>query len=115
MSNELALPIEIVLKEKKKIIKGQVIRAVLFSRFKTIEIRTSLNESYFLIYYKNSFIYGELVENVEKGSFIDKVCHEGMVVPSNHPFLKVLIPVETIMIPNKHKLFSNLPKQYSLQ
>jgi tetratricopeptide (TPR) repeat protein len=115
MSNELVLPIEIVLKEKKKMIKGQVIRAVLFSRFKMIEIRTSLNESYFLIYYKNSFIYGELVENVEKGSFIDKACHEGMVVTSNHPFLQVLIPDEIIMIPNKHKLFSHLPKQYSLQ
>ena len=38
-----------------------------------------------------------------------------MVVPSNHPFLKVLIPDETIMIPNKHKLFSHLPKRYSLQ
>ena len=115
MSNELVLPIEIVLKEKKKMIKGQVIRAVLFSRFKTIEIRTSLNESYFLIYYKNSFIYGELVENVEKESFIDKACHEGMVLTSTHPFLKVLIPDETIMIPNKHKLFSHLSKQYSLQ
>ena len=41
MSNEIVLPIEIVLKEKKKMIKGQVIRAVLFSRFKMIEIRTS--------------------------------------------------------------------------
>ena len=115
MSNELVLPIEIVLKEKKKMIKGQVIRAVLFSRFKTIEIRTSLNESYFLIYYKNSFIYGGLVENVETGSFIDKSSHEGMVLTSHHPFLKVLIPQETIMIPNKHKLFSYLPKQYSPQ
>ena len=115
MNNEFVRPIEILLKEKKEMIRGQVVRVVLFSRSKMIEIRTSLNESYFLIYYKNSFIYGELVKNVEKGSFIDKVCHEGFVVPSNHPFLKVLIPDETLMIPNKHKLFSHLPKRYSLQ
>ncbi len=43
MSNVIVSPIEILLKEKKTMIRGQVMRAVLFSRFKMIEIRTSMN------------------------------------------------------------------------
>jgi tetratricopeptide (TPR) repeat protein len=115
MSNGSVFPIEILLKEKKNRIKGQVMRAVLFSRFKIIELRTSLNDSYYLIYYKNSLIYGELLENVQVGSFIDKACHEGIVIQSEHPFLQVLIPDESIVIPNKNKIFSHLQNQYSLQ
>ena len=115
MSNVIVSPIEILLKEKKTMIKGQVMRAVLFSRFKMIEIITSMNESYYLIYYKNSLIYGELLENVQEGSFIDKASREGIILQSDHPFLQVLIPDETIIIPNKNKIFSHLQNQYSLQ
>ena len=114
MSNVIVSPIEILLKEKKTMIRGQVMRAVLFSRFKMIEIRTSMNESYYLIYYKNSLIYGELLENVQEGSFIDKASREGIVLQSDHPFLQVLIPDKTIIIPNKNKIFSHLQNEYSL-
>ena len=51
----------------------------------------------------------------KEGSFIDKACREGIVLQSDHPFLQVLIPDETIIIPNKNKIFSHLQNQYSLQ
>jgi tetratricopeptide (TPR) repeat protein len=115
MNNELIMPIEISIQEKKKISKGQVMRAIVFLRFTTIEVKTSLNESYYLIYYKNSLIYGEKLDKVDKGTFIDKSCKEGFVLDADHPFLPAIIPSKTISIPNKNKLFSTLQNQYSLQ
>ena len=72
MNNELMMPIEISLKEKKKLTKGKVIQAVVFSRSTMFEVQTELNENYYLMYYKNSLVYGEKLEKVEKGSFIDQ-------------------------------------------
>ncbi|MCQ6273795.1 hypothetical protein JMM81_02240 [Bacillus sp. V3B] len=115
MNKELVQSVEISIKEKKKIIKGQVIRAVISSRSKIIEIKTSDNKSYYLVYYKNSLVYGEKLEIVEKGSFIDKAYSKGIVLESHHPFLPVIIPNENVFIPNKNKLFSELQNQYSLQ
>ena len=115
MNNELLMPIEISIKEKKKISKGKVIQAIIFSRCTIIEVQTSLNEYYYLIYYKNSLVFGEKLENVEEGSFIDKALKTGIVIHEDHPFLSVIIPSETATIPHKNKLFSHLQNQFSLQ
>ncbi|MFJ8244801.1 tetratricopeptide repeat protein [Peribacillus asahii] len=114
MNNELIMPIEISIKEKKKLSKRQVKQAVVFSRCTMVEVQTSLNENYYLIYYKNSLVYGEQLEKVEEDSFINKICKMGIVLHPDHPFLSALIPSETATIPNKNKLFSQLQQQYSL-
>ena len=111
----LSMPIEISIKEKKKLTKGKVMQAVKFSRFTILEVNTPLNESYYLMYYKNSLVYGEKLEKIEEGSFIDKACKTGIVLHEDHPFLSALIPSETATIPIKNKLFSHLQNQYSLQ
>ena len=54
MNNELIMPIEISIKEKKKLLKGKVMQAVVFSRCTMVEVQTLLNENYYLMYYKNS-------------------------------------------------------------
>ncbi|MFJ7744461.1 tetratricopeptide repeat protein [Peribacillus sp. NPDC097295] len=115
MNHELIMPVEMSIKEKKKLSKGKVLQAVVFSRCTMIEVESSLNENYYLIYYKNTLVYGEKVDKVIKNSFIDKIRKMGMVFHSDHPFLSAIIPSETATIPNKNKLFSQLQNQYSLQ
>ena len=60
-------------------------------------------------------IYGEKLEKVEEGSFIDQASKMGIVLHEDHPFLSAIIPSETATIPHKNKLFSHLQNQYSLQ
>ena len=115
MKNELIMPIEISIKEKKKLSIGNVIQAAVFSRCTVLEVKTTLNESYYLIYYKNSLIYGEKVEKVEEGSFIDHAFKLGIALDEDHPFLSAIIPGEIATIPNKNKLFTHLQSHYTLQ
>ena len=115
MNNELIVPIEMSIKDKKKLSKGKVLQAVIFSRCRMIEVQSSLTENYYLIYYKNNLVYGEKLEKVEKDSYIDKIRKMGIVLHSDHPFLSAIIPSETATIPNKNKLFSQLQNHYSLQ
>jgi len=115
MYKELIMPTEISIKDKKKLIKGTVLRAAIFARSKVIEVMTAESERFYLLYYKNSFIYGEKLEQIEKGSFIDKAFYEGIVNESPHPILSALIPNLTVTVPNKNKLFSQLQLHYSLQ
>lgn len=115
MNNELIKPIEISIKEKKKLTKGKVTRAAIFSRFTVLKVQTPLNENYHLIYYKNSLVYGEKLEKVVEGSFLDKIDQIGIVLHEDHPFLSAMIPCDTASIPSKNKLFSHLQNQFSLQ
>ncbi|MDP4171433.1 MAG: hypothetical protein Q8906_12550, partial [Bacillota bacterium] len=113
MNKELMLPTEISIKDKKNHIKGTVIRAALFARTKVIDVLTAENERYYLIYYKNSFIYGDNLDKVEEESFINKAFHEGIVIESPNPLLTAFIPNRSVSIPNKNKLFSQLQIHYS--
>ena len=115
MKNKLIMPIEISIKEKKKLTIGNVIQAAVISRCTVLEVKTSQNENYYLIYYKNSLIYGEIVEKVEAGSFIDQAFKMGIVLHEDHPFLSAIITSEIAAIPNKNKLFTHLQSHYSLQ
>jgi tetratricopeptide (TPR) repeat protein len=113
MMSHVFQPNEISIRDKKQLIKGQVTRAVLFSPCKILEMVTSDNSSFYLLFYKNSFVYGESLDHVENGSFIDTAFHNGIVLDQQHPFLSVLIPNKCLTIPNKHKLLSLLSNQYS--
>ena len=115
MNKELTLPIEMNIKEKKKITTGCVTQAVVFSRFNIIKVETPAHECYYLLYYKKHFVFGEKLDSIEKGSFIDKARHEGIVLESNHPFLPLFIPNHHVTIPNKSKLFSLLQQSFTLQ
>lgn len=90
-------------------------RAVIFARFKMVQVKTELKENYFLIFYKNSLIFGGKLENVEEGTFIDKAFKEGIVLETNHPFLPFLIPGKIFSLPAKNKLFTHLQREYALQ
>jgi tetratricopeptide (TPR) repeat protein len=114
MFNELSKPTEITIKDKKKVFKGKVVRAAILARSKVIDVLTADNEQYYFIYYKNSFIYGEKLENVEKGSFICKAFKEGITIESPHPLLTAILPHLTLSIPNKNKIFAHLHNDYSL-
>jgi tetratricopeptide (TPR) repeat protein len=115
MYNELLKPTEFLIKDKKKLFKGNVTRAAIFARSKVIEIITADNENFYFIYYKNTLIYGEKLDKVEKGTFINKAFHEGILFESPHPILTALIPNLSISIPNKNKLFSQLQTHFSLE
>ncbi|MEH7483165.1 hypothetical protein V7157_19285 [Neobacillus drentensis] len=115
MDNKLIMPNEMSIKDKKHIVMGNIIRAAVFTRSKVIEVLTADQERYYLIYYKNSLIYGEKLDRIEEGTFIDKAFHEGIIVESPHPLLSALIPLANVTIPNKNNLFSQLQIHYSLQ
>ena len=115
MNKKEMLPTEISIKDKKHMVRGNSIRTAVFARSKVIEVMTADQERYYLIYYKNALIYGEKLDQIEEGTFIDKSFHEGIIIESPHPLLSVLIPHVNITIPNKNYLFSQLQIHYSLQ
>lgn len=109
------MPTEISIKNKKHAIKGQVIRASIFARSKVIEVLTADGEKYYLIYYKNTLVFGAKLDQIEEDTFINKALLEGIVIESPNPILTALIPQQFVSIPNKHKLFSQLQLHFSLQ
>ncbi len=111
----MSMPTEISIKDKKQNEKGNVTRAAIFARSKVIEILTANDESFYLVYYKNSLIYGAKLDQIEEGTFIYKAFHEGIVIESPHPLLAVLIPHKSVSIPIKNKLFSQLQLHFTLQ
>ncbi|MDR4945156.1 tetratricopeptide repeat protein [Neobacillus cucumis] len=115
MYKEHIRPTEISIKDKKYKVKGNVIRAAVFARTNVIEVLTADNERFYFIYFKNSLIYGDKLDKVEEGSFINKAFHEGIVIESPHPILNALIPNQSVSIQNKNKLFTQLQIHYSLK
>jgi tetratricopeptide (TPR) repeat protein len=114
MKNEQMVPTHLTFKSKKAIKNGEVIRTALFARFKVTEVETELKEKYYFIFYKNNLIYGDLLEHIEEGTFIEKAMEEGIVLERNHPFISVLNQASPLTIPAKNKLFSMLQRNYSL-
>ncbi|MFB5196500.1 tetratricopeptide repeat protein [Neobacillus sp. KR4-4] len=115
MDNNQIMPTEISIKNKKHMVKGNVIRAVVYARSKVIQLSTVDQERYYLIYYNNALIFGGKLDQVEKGTFIYKATQEGITIEFPHPILRALIPEETVTIPNKSNLFSRLQLDYSPQ
>ena len=114
MNSELTMPTKISFKSNRVMVNGEVVRAAIFARFMVAEVQTELTEKYYLIFYKNALIYGDQLEKVQKGSFIDKVLNKGIVLDQKHPLLPVLIPTTALVIPAKNKLFNHLQRSYSL-
>ena len=114
MNSELTMPTKISFKSNRAMVNGEVVRAAIFARFMVAEVQTEFTEKYYLIFYKNALIYGEQLEKVQKGSFLDKVLNEGIVLDQKHPLLPVLIPATALAIPAKNKLFNHLQRNYPL-
>ncbi|MEH7308347.1 tetratricopeptide repeat protein [Neobacillus drentensis] len=115
MDKKEILPTEISIKDKKHTVNGDVIRTVVFAHSKVIEVSTADHESYYLIFYKHSLIFGGKLDHVEVGTFINKAFQEGILIESPNPILRGLIPEVTVTIPNKSNLFSHLQLHYSPQ
>lgn len=115
MDKKLIMPTEISIKEKKNLVTGTIARAAIYASTNVIEMITTDDDMYYLIFYKNSLIYGEKLDKAEDGSFINKAFQKGIVIESPHPLIKKLIPSQSVTIPNKNKLFSQLQLHYSLQ
>ncbi|MFT9600934.1 hypothetical protein [Mesobacillus sp.] len=114
MNSELTMPTKISFKSNRVMVNGEVVRAAIFARFMVAEVQTELTEKYYLIFYKNALIYGDQLEKGQKGSFLDKVLNEGIVLDQKHPLLPVLIPATALAIPAKNKLFNHLQRNYPL-
>jgi hypothetical protein len=111
---ELVKPINLTISEKKKALNGQVNRVAVFARTKVVETFTN-NGNLYLIYYKDKLIYGEQLDELKQGSFIDLAMKEGLVFESQHAVTAFLIPKLSIKIPNKNTLFTRLQDHYSPQ
>jgi len=106
---------EILIKDKKQNVKGTFARAAVFARSTVFEVITEKNEKWYLVYYKNTLVYGAKLDHIDNGTFIDKALTEGMVLDSIHPVLTALIPHQSVTIPSKSKLFSHLQLHFPLQ
>jgi tetratricopeptide (TPR) repeat protein len=106
---------EILIKDKKQMVKGKLARAAVFARSKVFEVITENNEKWYLVYYKNTLAYGAKLDHVDDETFIQKALTEGIVIDSFHPIIAALIPHLSVTIPSKSKLFSQLQLHFSLQ
>ncbi|ULT57706.1 hypothetical protein L1999_03865 [Neobacillus drentensis] len=106
---------EILIKDKKQTVKGTLARGAVFARSKVFEVISENNEKWYLVYYKNTIVYGAKLDHLEEGTFIQKVFTEGIVLDSSHPVLAALIPQLSVTIPTKSKLFSHLQLHFPLQ
>ena len=109
------MPTEISIKDKKHMVQGNVIRTAVFARSKVIEVSTVDHDCYYLVFYKNSLIFGGKLDHIEEGTFINKAIHEGIVFESPHPILHASIPEHVVSIPTKSNLFSQLQLHYTPQ
>ena len=109
------MPTEIEIKDKKKTFHGTVVRTAILSTSKVIQVRTSEAADYYLLYFKKSCIFGDQLEFVPEGSFINHIFREGIVIESSHPILSALIPNRMVSIPTRNKLFPQLQAHYSPQ
>jgi tetratricopeptide (TPR) repeat protein len=115
MNNELMMSTEILIKDKKKLIYGTVVRAAILAASKVIQVRTADLEDYYLIYFKKAFIFGDKLKSISSGSFIDHSFQNGLVIETSHPILPSLSPNKMVTIPSRNKLFPQLQAHYSPQ
>lgn len=115
MNNKLIIPVELLIKDKQRTVKGKVIRASLTARSKVIHVQTEDNDNLYLIYYRNSFIFGDKLGETGKDTFIDQSFRDGIVIESSNPILSRIIPKPAVSIPNRNKLFSQLQSHFSPQ
>ncbi|XJZ27805.1 tetratricopeptide repeat protein [Bacillota bacterium Lsc_1132] len=113
MRNDPIEPTELLIKDKKKTIKGEISRAAFYARSKVVVAETTESETYYFIYYHNRLIFGDQLEQVKKASFIDRAFREGIELDSPHPLLTAFIPDLTVSIPNRNKLFTQLQADFS--
>jgi hypothetical protein len=115
MNNERWMPAEIVIKDKKKTVNGSVVRAAIWGTSKVLQVQVADTEDYYLLYFRNSFIFGDTLGTVQKGSFFDQAFHKGFVIEASHPIISALIPKQTVSILSRNKLFPQLHAHFSPQ
>ncbi len=115
MHNNLIKPTELLIKDKKKTVKGIVSQAALYARSKIVAAKTPENETYYLVYYQNRLIFADQLEQVETDTFIDRAFREGIVLNMPQPLFTAFVPNLTVSIPNRNKLFTELQADFSAQ
>lgn len=108
-------PVDVVIKEKKRQYTGEVKRVTLFANAKVVEAQTTSSERFYIVFYRESIIYGEQLQTIEKDTFIDQACKQGITFENGHPLISSLVPSHSINLPNKGKIFTHLQNQYSLK
>jgi tetratricopeptide (TPR) repeat protein len=112
--NQKTLP-EISIKEKKSILAGQVVRCAIYADSKVFQVMTAEKEQVYLVYFKNTFIFGGKLNQIPEHSFIEKAFQDGFAIDSSHPIITSLIPDQTVTIPSTTKLFHQLETHFSPQ
>jgi tetratricopeptide (TPR) repeat protein len=114
MNNELIMP-TILIKDKKKTISGSVVRAVICGTSKILQVQIADAEDYYLIYFRNTCIFGDQLATVQEGSFIAQAFRDGLVIETSHPILSAVVPKQMVSIQPRNKLFLQLQNHFSPQ
>lgn len=115
MREEDSQPMVISIKEKKKVIEGELVRTAIFAQSKIAEMAVSGSSFYYAVFYKNALIYGDVLARIEDHSFINQAFTKGLVIEAPHPALMLTAPEQPLSMPNKKKLFGELQDHYSFQ
>lgn len=108
-------PPEISIRQKKKVLKAEMVRVTAFGRFKVMELITADHVPFYMVFYKDSLICGDQIKEIQEDSFIHKAFQKGIAYEWPHPVSELMAPQQPLTIPNKKKLFSQLQDHYSLQ
>jgi hypothetical protein len=115
INKEHIMPTEITIKDNKRTAKGNVVRGAIYGGSKVLHVKTTEDDSFYLVYFRNSLIFGDKLEKAEEGSFIEKAFQDGLVVEESHPILSALIPKSQVSIPNPNKVFPQIQSHFSPQ
>jgi hypothetical protein len=115
MNKEQIIPTEILIKDKKTSIKGYVTRVAVFAGSKVIHVKTTGTDDFYLLYFNHTFVFGDYLKEVKDSSFIGKVFCKGLVIDASHPLISAFIPNQTVNIPNRNKVFSQLLSHFTPQ
>jgi tetratricopeptide (TPR) repeat protein len=114
MNNHQIMPTEIVIKDKKRTFTGNVVRVAIFGRSKVFHVQTT-DDPFFLLYFDHYFIYGDHLNDLKEDTYISKIFRDGLIVEAIKPIISALIPAQSVTIPNKNKLFSQLQSHFTPQ
>ncbi|HEU5140497.1 MAG TPA: hypothetical protein VFT51_11005, partial [Bacillales bacterium] len=105
--------IEVSIKQKKNTLTGRLNRAGMYAQFKVLEILAEEDKPLYMLFYKDSLVYGGEISQETKGSFIEQTFRSGTLLEFHHPGLQLIAPQKPLTIPNRNKLFPQLHQHYS--
>ncbi|OEH93353.1 hypothetical protein, partial [Bacillus solimangrovi] len=102
--------------EQKSQKEVQITRLTMYGHAKIIEAISEQQETYYLFFFKNSFLTGKKADKIKRRSYIAKAQKEGITFSAPHPIIEQLLqPYSTFTFSPFNQLLQKSKKQYTFQ